>query len=280
MPFKPALTLPERHPDVQIFFHGLLMLCPDNAGSQCTIGVHRLSIDHKLSVEVREKSPQVPDAPLLRLAGPLDSQGLSIAVEPQTGNGVSRFVPTPDPFVRTDPANDPRDFRWSIDLEKLDPGQPAMILNQSAISPGITIRDGIFVTSQLTDPAKMSVRLSTIGIAPVDLHKVARVIGAHIYLENAQQLVLKWFADGELKTLKLPKSDAGARTYFIYVENSPSLMPIGKPDHSEFAEYFKVVTNAVKNFELDFDPKGPNFHGTDAAPCMSVGVRSGGGGGS
>jgi hypothetical protein len=46
--------------------------------------------------------------------------------------------------------------------------------------------------------------------------------------------------------------------------------------HSEFVEYFKVVTNADQLFDLDFNKVGEVTHGTDEAPCSSVVVGGGG----
>jgi hypothetical protein len=281
MPFKPMTAFPSGAPDVQLFFHGLLLLCPDPTGSQCRIGVHRLSVEHRLSVDVRAKGTQLPDPPLLRLSGTLDSMGLTIAVAPETNSGVSMFVPTADPFVRSDPANDLQDFRWAIDLEQLDPAQPPMILKQSGISPGIVVKDGIFYTARITDPAKVETKLVGSGPNPIDLIRVARIIGANIYLQEGEKVVLTWFADGADQKLELPKIDEDLNVV-IYIDNSPSLMTTNKPTHSEFVEYFKVVTNATdatRSFDIDFTPHGTHPINSDAAPCMPGVVGSGGGGG-
>jgi hypothetical protein len=272
MPFKTMQTFPERAPDVQMFFHGLLMLVPDSSGSQCQVGVHRLSVQHKLSVEVRVRGAEPPDPPLLRLGGTLDSQGLSIAVDPPTGNGVSKFVLAEGDLDRFDESNDEKDFRWSVDLQKLDPLQPPILIDQSGISPSIIIKDGLFYTARRTDPAIVNVKLTDPPNPETQLNRVARIIGANIYLDDGERVILKWFGDGSIQTLALPKAKEG-NTSLIYFDNSPSLMPSDKPDHSEFVEYFKVVTNATnatERFDLDFDLVGLAAHGTDRAPCMSV----------
>ena len=86
--------------------------------------------------------------------------------------------------------------------------------------------------------------------------------------------MLRWFGDGKEQVLVLPKKKATDRPALIYIDNSPALMPSGRPDHSEFVEYFKVITNATattKQFDVVFDePVGTTAHGTDRAPCMSV----------
>lgn len=278
MPFKTMQAFPEsapgveRAPDVQMFFHGLLMLLPDIGGSQCQIGVHRLSVQHKLSVEVRVKGTEQPDPPLLRLAGSLDSQGLSIAIDPPTGNGISKFVGGQGEFDRLDETNAERDFRWSIDLQKLDPLQPRITIEQSGISPGIVIKDGLFYTARRTNPDNVAVQLTNPGNPVTPLNRVARIIGANIYLDAGERVILKWFGEGKNQTLALPKARPD-HPALIYFDNSPSLMPSDKPDHSEFVEYFKVVTNATdvtRRFDLDFDLVGLNLHGTDRAPCVSV----------
>jgi hypothetical protein len=285
MPFNTTQAFPPEDPgpDVQIFLHGLLMLRPDNNGKVCEVGVHRLSLQHKLSVEVRVKGTVPPDPPLLRLAGTLDSAGLIIGVT--TGDivgdathGVSKFVTDDGELDHDDPNSDPRDFRWSLDLQKLDPQQPPMLFMTSGISPTIRIMDGLFFTARSTNPADVAVKLTNVGNVDRPLKSVARIIGANVYLKDGEQLILKWFGEGETKALALPKKKAIDRPALIYIDNSPALMP-SQPNHSEFAEYFKVITNATaatKNFDVDFQLIGNGGnesiegipHGTDRAPCM------------
>jgi hypothetical protein len=273
MPFKPVQAFPAAEPDVQVFFHGLLMLLPDADGRKCRVGVHRLSVEHRFTVDVRAKGSGLPDPPLLRLSGPLDSMGLSIAVEPENNNGVSMFVPTPE-FDRL-AHNDLQDFRWSIDLETLDPAQPQMVIEQSGISPSVMMENGLFFTARVTDPSKVEVRLEEIGGEAVNFNRVAGIIGSNIYLQDMERVVLRWFADGQVQQLNLPKTDSH-HTVVIYIDNSPSLM-MGPP-HSEFVEYFKVIQNPTKRFDLTFRPLEPHPTNTDAAPCMPVVVGGGGGG--
>lgn len=282
MPFNttPAFPPEDPGPDVQIFLHGLLMLRPDQKGTVCEVGVHRLSLQHKLSVEVRVKGTVPPDPPLLRLAGTLDSDGLIIGVS--TGNvvgdashGVSKFISSAGELDRNDPSSNPSDFRWSLDLQKLDPKQPPMLVMDSGISPSIKIMDGLFFTARRTNPADVEVKLTNVGNPDIPLNSVARIIGANIYLQKGEQLMLKWFGEGETKTLILPKKKAIDRPALIYIDNSPALMP-SQPDHSEFAEYFKVITNATtatRQFDVAFQLIGNGVlggipHGTDRAPCM------------
>ena len=275
MPFNATQEFPPDPPDgpgpdVQIFLHGLLMLSPDQNGA-CQVGVHRLSIQHKLSVEVRVKGTVPPDPPLLRIAGTLDSAGLKIGVDSAAPPGITKFVSDNGEFNRDDVNNDPRDFRWSIDLQTLDPLQPPMLLEKSGISPVITIKDGLLYTARQTNPLNVDVKLTKGGNLDKTLKSVARIIGANIYLKEEENLILTWFAEGKNQTLVIPRKKAADRPALIYIDNSPSLMPSGKPDHSEFAEYFKVIPNATpatKQFDVDFTLLGTNPQGTDRAPCM------------
>jgi hypothetical protein len=276
MPFNLESTFPARAPDVQVFFHGLLMLIPKADGT-CQVGVHRLTIDHQLSVGVRVRGAEAPDPPLLRLSGPLDSTGLNIRVFPPTQAGVKKFEKDQNAFDRSAPlidgnnpnGNDPRDFRWCVDLQNQQ-ALPAFDIDPPGISPSVTISDGLFHAARLTDPSIVRVQLIRANGTKEDLSRVARIIGANIYLEANQKVVLEWFADGKKQTLDLPKI-ADDRTAVINIDNSPSLMPSGKPDHSEFIEYFKV-TNVDTPFDVDFDIIGATTAGTDLAPCMSVPV--------
>jgi len=278
MPFKLETEFPKRQPDVQVFFHGLLMLIPKADSSECLVGVHRLTNDHRLSVEVRVRGAEAPDPPLLRLSGPLDSTGLKIRVFPGTQDGVRKFEKDQTNFDRSVPGldannpngNDPRDFRWCVDLQTQQAAMPIFQIDPTGISPSITMTDGLFHTARLTDPSIVKVQLIRSNGNKEPLERVARIIGANIYLEDNQKVVLDWFADGKEQKLDLPKIKDD-RTALIYIDNSPSLMPSGKPDHSEFIEYFKV-TNADTPFDVDFDIVGPATAGTDLAPCMSVPV--------
>jgi hypothetical protein len=187
-------------------------------------------------------------------------------------HGVSKFVTNEGELDHDDPNSDPRDFRWSLDLQKLDPQQPPMRLMRSGISPTIRILDGLFFTARQTNPADLAVKLTNVGNPDKPLKTVARIIGANVYLQDGEQLILQWFAEGETKTLILPKKKAIDGPALIYIDNSPALMP-SQPDHSEFAEYFKVITNATdatKKFNIDFQLIGNGGvpHGTDRAPCM------------
>jgi hypothetical protein len=281
MPFNPTQTFPPEDPgpDVQLFLHGLLILSPNADSTQCEVGVHRLSVQHRLSVEVRVKGTAPPDPPLLRLAGTLDSAGLVIGIENSPGE-VSKFVTDNGAMDRDDNNNDPRDFRWSLDLQKLNQAQPPMDLKMGGISPTIKIKNGLFFTARRTNPADVEVKLTNKnGIPDIPLKSVARIIGANIYLKDGERLILTWFGDGEPRILAIPKKKAVDRPALIYIDNSPALMP-SEPDHKEFEEYFKVIENATpatKAFELDFQLVGTNPHGTDRAPCMSVIVGGGGG---
>lgn len=279
MPFNTTQVFPsdDPGPDVQIFLHGLLMLRPGQNSQVCEVGVHRLSIQHRLSVEVRVRGTVPPDPPLLRLAGPLDSDGLTIGITTgdtvgDASRGVSKFVTDNGELDHNNQNNDERDFRWSLDLQKLDPQQPPMLLRTSGISPKIRIMDGLFYTARRTNPNDIEVRLTNVGNPDTPLASVARIVGANIYLNDGEHLVLQWFGDGQTETLALPKKKALDRPALIYIDNSPALMP-DQPDHSEFAEYFKVITNATeatRNFDVQFRLRGPDGvpHGTDRAPCM------------
>ena len=163
MPFISQSTFPQRAPDVQVFFHGLLMLIP-NADGTCQVGVHRLTIDHQLSVGVRIRGTEAPDPPLLRLSGPLDSSGLKIRVFPETQIGVKKFEKDQNALDQSAPliapenpnGNDPRDFRWCVDLKTQEP-LPSLEINPPGINPCITLTDGLLHAARLTDPSIVKV---------------------------------------------------------------------------------------------------------------------------
>lgn len=271
MPFKSSTTFPAGEPDAQVFFHGLLLLHPESDGNHCDVGVHRLSPGHVFSLEVRVRQAEPPDPVLLRLSGLLKGSGLSIEIDPPTNEGVKKFVPTADPFDRDSNNNDARDFRWSVDLERLDPQQPALVLDDGGIHPGIIVKDGLFFAARLTDPSVVQVQLISPTNQPEAFRRVASVIGANIYLPKDSRLVLKWSEDDADQSLVLAKPEAGT-SYSIYVDNSPALMTNGQPTHSEFLEYYRVIQNVPpqKQFDMTFAVQGLQPNSNDRAPCMSI----------
>ena len=115
MPFKWTATPPGDQ--ITVLFKGLLVLSALADGS-CEIGVHRMTDDHFLIIEIRGRTT-APDRDFLvmRHAGPL-SQDFTLKVDPplNPNPGVLAFQKDNLRFDRSSPNNDLRDFRWKVDL--------------------------------------------------------------------------------------------------------------------------------------------------------------------
>ena len=72
MPFAPKDTLPQQHPDVRVYFTGLMILEPTGDDDKaCQIFVNSSATRHYLTIEVRRKTANRPDEIMMRHVGPL-----------------------------------------------------------------------------------------------------------------------------------------------------------------------------------------------------------------
>jgi hypothetical protein len=278
-------------PTVKIFFSGLLLLEPDEAGSVCDVGVHRSSPAHTFSIEVREKhqDTNIPDIVKMRHVGPVEFGsvtspttgepiGILIDVASETSAGVRKFCPT-DVFNRTGQDTDPRDLRWAIDFASDEFHGHRLDTDAFGLKPGIQITDAVFYTALRTDEAKTSVtRIGGVSLPdPADFHRIAAIIGANIYLSEGSKVTLDWRENGEPQHLELPKPDVSGIYYEIYIINDPPYTDEQKPaTHDEFKEYYKVIQDVPtgEQFDLIIEPRGPASPqppslGTPTIPCMS-----------
>src|SRR5215204_3898802 len=83
MPFKtrPLTDIPTRPPDVEIIFHGQLLLRSED-GVSCEVGINPIAANHVLTVEARTKTAGQPDVIHMRHVGPLHFRlpGMTIEV--------------------------------------------------------------------------------------------------------------------------------------------------------------------------------------------------------
>lgn len=293
MSFQPTVTgqqMPAREPDLRIFFHGLLLLRGLD-GKFCYVETHRQSPRHVLSIETRTKTPQKPDVVHMRHFGQFASTDpdMTITITPPSSSPVVyKFLPSPffDPEL---PIGQDNDFRWIINLEALHGKQ--LDIDTTKTRPGIIIGGGVyyFYTAQRMVE---TIRLKQNGTIKKSLKAVASIIGANLYLDNAdQQIVMTWRGNGQLNTLRLNKPQAPV-SHEIYINNSPLYEdPLLGISHSELAEYYSVISNVTEGeqFELEYpaqlldstsraklvesqggSAKFTSLFGSPSIPCQSV----------
>jgi hypothetical protein len=281
MPFTQVPEMPSQPPTVRIFLTGQLMLQPDAASKSCEVFVNRSAPNHQLTVEVREKRPGQPDAILMRHHGPLEFRetnsvdGLLIkhiafseaAGELVPAGNMGMYTGAATPFGEA--------LSLAIDLrgEGFHPSNEMRIDFDSA-RPSILIQDGIFHTAFKISPEKVKVKLAR-GTEKRDLEPFASLIGANVYLNKDEFLVMNWRDLGLSKTLSLTKPKEDGTTYEIYIINDPLFEDEEEPKaHDELAEYYKVLPSVATEdrfkMQVEFVQPVASDKGTSKSPCMPV----------
>lgn len=288
MPFAQVPEFPNQQPPtVRIFLTGQLMLQPDAESKSCEVFVNRSAPNHQLTVEVREKRPGQPDAILMRHHGPLEFRQPDID-PPVEGLLIKRiafseteggFVPAGSIGMYTGAATPYGEaLSLAIDLrsEGFHPSNEMRVDFDSA-RPSILIRDGIFHTAFKFSPADVRVKL-TRGTETRPLDPFASLIGANIYLNEGEVLVMNWREMGLSRTLSLTKPEVEGTTYEVYIINDPLYENEEEPKgHDELAQYYKVLPSVSTDdrfkMEVEFIQPVASNKGTSKSPCMPVVVN-------
>jgi hypothetical protein len=276
MPFKRIDTLESPKPAdvihvVEVIFRGLLLISPDAAGNSCDIGVHNRAVDHYLTIAVTRKPLSGEDSVIDFHAGPLNGLPFSIGVNPPTGNGVFAYMPTPPPFDRSQ-ANDDQDLQWAIDMQVLHGGQ--LETDPSGINPSVIISDGVFFTVLRTDEEEVKLILQDPSGVSSDIHSIAHVIGASIWLRAGQSVHIERQENGLLRKLNLPlPGDPSDTDYEIYIRNDPPGF-FTVAEHDELEQYYDVLRKKGggqigDDERFSLEPHGGPFN-TDRIPCMPI----------
>jgi hypothetical protein len=279
---KPFEQLPQAAPDVQIFFHGQLILRSDGRG--CDVAVNPIATNHVLSIETRIKRQGEIDRMAMRHLGPLkfrNPEGMLLEVRENgaTAAPAAFKLVTNDPFDPTDPDSTREDdFRWILNLEGQffhnTPLNPRVFASQNVIR--MLGGEFYFKTAARAHP-RFQYRRSG-GGNPQDLiiGAIGCVASASVFLGEDQSLRMRW-QDGtreDDRTLSLEKS--ADTCYEIYVENTPLFLdpprPADLPGLDEFIEYYKVLDLPAGLNRFSVVPElrlGPQA-GTPEVPCQVI----------
>jgi hypothetical protein len=282
MPFTPTDRL-EGNPTVRIFFSGLMIIEPSEAGDSCEIFVNRSAPDHYLTIETRRKRPGRPDEIMMRFVGPLEFFQLRDAngqLQPPVHGFFIRANGTrEDPGVRRytgEPQLEGQSLDLAINLEGADFHNGSVgTVDPLGGRPSVFINDGTFYTAETVRPG-LGIILQRPGAADRPLDNFASLIGANIYLDHADpeaKVTLMWRQQGLLKLLELmPEEDV---SFEIYIVNDPLFESdsIFEPVHEEFREYYKILPQVPTSQQLRLitPPQPPGGQrGTLRSPCTSV----------
>lgn len=296
MPFTPE-NIFRPNPDVRVFFTGLMLIRPSMNSNTCEVWVHRAAAEHELTVEVREKRPGRPDVIRMRKVGPLPYAFPPIgaaAGDPPIHGLILQVRQAPKgvrAYTGADTANGEEALTEAVNFQSFHNGRVAPDvpngepgLNALNGRPSILMNDGLFYSAVKT-PSDTTIELERDGAATIRLDPISSVIGANIYLDTADQLLVRWGDQGRLKQLPLDKPAANSGiSYEIYIINDPLFEDENRarPVHDEFEEYYKLLREVPASglpkpfrtqdqFRLKITPPGGNPHrGSTVIPCMSA----------
>lgn len=287
--------LPAGAPDVEIYFHGQLLLRSPNSVT-CEIGVNPVASGHVLTVEVRRKQPNQPDLIEMRHVGPLNVRrpaggggapviepGLLIEVIPAASTQASWSCEGTDTLnYETGAGQFDEDFRWILNLE-------GDLFHDTGLTPSvfgttdmIRMQGGeFFFRTAFRTPQRLKYERRGGGKPPLDLRRIGAIAQASAYLVSHQSLVMRWSDGVQNRTLTLTKSTQGA-TYEVYIQHTPLFMQRGDlAGHDELNQFYRIMPEVLGNNRFTFgvvDDPQPHDTGSPEIPCQ-VGKLNGPGGG-
>jgi hypothetical protein len=294
MPFTPQDDL-SPNPDVSVFFTGLMLIRPADDTRTCEVWIHRGAPEHELTIEVRQKQDGRPDVIMMRHVGPLPyafPTPPGHAGDPPIHGFVLQVKTTPKgvrSYTGVNPSTEGEALNKAVNFQspQYHDGRVGGI-DELGGRPSILINDGVFYSAVKTSPDTI-LNLERDGAATVQIDPIASLIGANIYLDTSDALLVRWHAQGVLKQIDLNKPPAGSHiSYEIYIINDPLFESeiTGIPQHDEFEEYYKLLREVPPvpppppgtrlkpfrlqdQFRLKITPPGGNPHrGSTKIPCM------------
>jgi hypothetical protein len=269
--FKSTSRLP-KSPTVTVLFKGLVVIAGinDDGKTDGLIGLHRLTDDHFLIIEIRGVRKDGTEFLVTRHVGPLSGKDMSIGIDPPTNTGILAYEPGSTTFDRKSKTNKDEDFRWKVDMNDPDyfhNEKLAMFL--PGVKPCIYLNDGVLHTAVLTGEISAQA-IPPGGGAHKPLVRLASVIGAAIETNERQRVLLDW-GTGETPLILPRLVDPPDTTYVISVRNEPlAISPTPDKSHDELEHYYEVLRKHQDGSAL---PKAERFmlaisRGTDEIPCM------------
>ena len=270
MPFATTRVPPPTNPRITIVFSGLTLIRP-GANNTCEVGVNRLSRDHVLQVLLIVKRPNLPAIPIPLVGGHLTAP-FSIRFDPDPNPATGNFLAfaSAGPFTRNPISDNPRDYRWALNLRLPDLQHPGVNFHEGA-APLVTLKTGVLYTPHLTHP-DLTPKLARTGSTDIQLNRVAVNLAAAIILDEPRKLLLNWRDMGEERSFTLPRNgdaDFPNTTYTVLFLNDPA--NFSPEPHDELAEMYKVLhvggveIPRPQRWELQY----PNDRRSDEIPCLA-----------
>lgn len=189
-------SFPSEEPTIKVVFRGLFSL-RFNGDGECEVGIHNTTHQtgrpqrHDFVVSLWTKRLDLIGSKFEPCSGPIKlpignpkncCQGYELLAFRAKRPGVHVYEPTPEPFDRESEDNDPKDFRWMLDLEGAHFYDTRLTHYADTITPSFRLNNGLFYTLQKTKSTFKRVDPKAHGEPPHHLGNVASIIAANIYL--------------------------------------------------------------------------------------------------
>jgi len=229
---------------IKLTFNGLLVFTFDEAQRICEIGVLKAK-GHVLRIKERPE-----------LTEKLQTGNISIGIPGRNGlEGVTRFEAlssdgkTPRPFSRREGVDDPKDFRWAIDLEGAGFHNRELPLKHDFPPQSIIVRQGMFYTDKLIPVSQVLPNKRRKEI------KIASPVGYTLHLNEGEKFVLSYGRAGE----KLEITAAAGATHEMTILNTPERLPKAHDEITHFPHFYECVVEvpAGEEFGIERSKKLP-----------------------
>jgi hypothetical protein len=271
---RPLNTIPTQTPDVDIIFHGQLLLRSD--GASCEVAVNPIALSHQLSIEIRTKIPNQSDVIHMRHHGPLNFRqpGMTIAVDPVQSPRIAwKCVADTTINYQHDTVTPADDFRWILNMEGDQFHNSALTCSAFGTQHVIRLENGeYFFRTGVRAPAGLKYVRELGGQNPTPFRRIGAIARASLFLQSTQTLNVRWNDGFNEQLLALDKPVTNS-THEIYIENTPLFIPRHiQLGHDELLEYYKVFPGVAGNARFTFesvDEGGGGFDkGTPTIPCQ------------
>lgn len=267
-------TLPTRTPDVEIIFHGQILLRSD--GTSCEAAINPLAINHQLSIHVRTKISGQADLIHMRHHGPLNfrNPGMTIELDPPSDTLAAwRCVAETAINYQNDNVTPAEDFRWVLNMEGDQFHNTRLNCNAFGTQHVVRLESGeYFFRTGARAPLGLKYVRKLGGQNPTDFRRIGAIARASLFMNATQTLNVRWNDGLAEQLLPLDKPRANA-IHEVYIEHTPLFLRPGSIlGHDELVEYYKILPGVAASGRFTFqsaqEPSGLPDAGTPTIPCQ------------
>lgn len=268
------------NPTVTIYFKGLLAFCFGEEFKYCQVGFHTKANNHEVKVSIYKKLGNriISAVPTLRVGHEMICRSSDLWLDVE-GEAPPKQQ-TAEPYIVNGQGSamiDDQDFRHVADLEGENFYNRRLKIKAGVLTPSLYINKGLFYAAALTDHGYKTV-LAESTVIDLDHHappatgdgslgrvqdrrigRVAREVGANIYLDDASQaVVLRAGEKGDAELFRFNREED--TSYEVTIENYDTQAPIG----NDFGYYYDAVDLNPGESKILVAPNG----GADGGDCI------------